>query len=319
MKKVKVALVGCGGFGRFHLNHLKKMDEAELVAVVSSDPVKIAKLQEEYPMLRGYADTAALIAREKELDAMIICVPPACHGDAELLAARNGIHLFVEKPVGLDLTACEAIEQEIRKQGIISSVGYQGRYNPHFTQLKQELDGKTVGLAAARFICPRPGAAWWSDPLLSGGQIVEQTTHLFDILRYFFGEVSQVACMQNPQSDSECSIATLRFHSGLLASVTSGCYLSPDQSTSDVSFTLYAQDVQVDVDWNDRIRFTTGAETVNRPFKQNNHFNCLHTFIKAVQTGQQSLILSDYSDALQTLRLTLAVSESISTGYQINL
>lgn len=319
MKKTQVGLVGCGGFGNFHVDHLLQMADVELTAVVSSDPRKISRMREKVPTVRGYARAEELFAGEPQLDAVLVCVPPACHNGVELLAAEHGVHLFVEKPVGLDLAQAEQVSEAIRTSGIISCVGYQGRYNPFVDELKSVLNGRTVGTVSGRFLCGRPGVAWWSDPALSGGQIVEQSTHLFDFLRDLFGEAKTVFSQQNPHPDADCSITTVSFDSGVFAAVTSGCYLKPDRVRHDVALTIYADDLQVEFDWDRFIRYTDLKETVTRPFTQDNHFICLRTFIEAVQTGNRDAIRSDYADGLKTLRLTIAANESFRSEKMIRI
>lgn len=317
MKKTRVGLVGCGGFGNFHVDHLLQMEDVELAAVVSSDPCKISRMREKVPSVRGYETAEELFVGESRLDAVLICVPPACHNGVELLAAEHGVNLFVEKPVGLDLVQAEQAEKAIRASGIISCVGYQGRYNPFVDELKSVLNGRKVGTVCGRFLCGRPEVAWWSDPMLSGGQIVEQSTHLFDFLRDLFGEAKTVFSQQNPRPDADSSITTVSFDSGVLAAVTTGCYLQPDRVRHDVALTLYADDLQVEFDWDRFIRYTDLKETLTRPFTQDHHFVCLRTFIEAVQTGKREAIRSDYADGLKTLRLTVAANESLRTGKMI--
>ncbi|HAZ18992.1 MAG TPA: hypothetical protein DCY75_02315, partial [Clostridiales bacterium] len=78
-----------------------------------------------------------------------------------------------------------------------------------------------------------PSAEWWSDKAKSGGQLVEQTVHQCDLLRYFCGEVDSVCSMggrgfvrgEVGYDTDDLSVTIVRFKNGTMATIGTGCYV----------------------------------------------------------------------------------------------
>ena len=65
---------------------------------------------------------------QEQLDVLYVCIPPFCHGDIEEQATAKGIHLMVEKPLGLDVQSVRHKAKVISESGIIATSGYCLRY-----------------------------------------------------------------------------------------------------------------------------------------------------------------------------------------------
>ena len=100
--------------------------------------------------------------------------------------------MFIEKPIGLNLKVCGDIANEINKNNLITSVAYQERYNPVLDLVKEMVKREPAGLVNAYWIGSMPSPEWWRKKATSGGQAVEQTTHLADMMRNIFGEAESV-------------------------------------------------------------------------------------------------------------------------------
>ena len=108
------------------------------------------------------------------------------------MAAERGIHVFVEKPMTVCMEQAHTIADAIDKAGIVSAVGFQDRYLDIIDNLRTLLEGKKVGLFTGAWVGGMPTVPWWRVKAESGGQIVEQTIHLYDLARLLFGEVDTV-------------------------------------------------------------------------------------------------------------------------------
>jgi len=136
MKSVKVAVLGGGWFGHFHLDNLLKMEGVEVVALATTSTKALEELAKKAPLARTYTNHASLIGGESELDALIACVPPDRHEGLEEMVAEHGVNLYMEKPLGVSLPEVLRCERAIRDSGIICSVGYQTRYNPSLDTMR---------------------------------------------------------------------------------------------------------------------------------------------------------------------------------------
>src|SRR5260370_2648609 len=131
---VTLGFVGTGGIARHHLAQLSKLEGVRIGAVWD---VVEARAREAAGKFGGavYSDYSQMLEGEK-LDGVYVCVPPAAHRSREdgtpppeILAAERGVHLFVEKPVCLDLEEGIRIRDAIERAGVLSSVGYGARYS----------------------------------------------------------------------------------------------------------------------------------------------------------------------------------------------
>lgn len=321
MAQLKLGLVGCGGFGNFHLTNLLKMDDVAVTALYSRNPQRLEGTLGRVPSAHPYTDYRKMLEAEP-LDALLISVTPDGHGDLELLAADRRLPFYVEKPVGLALDEVSRVAAAVEKAGILTSVGYQDRYSPVYEEIRRAIAGKTVGLVFGSWIDCMPGAPWWRLKASSGGQMIEQTTHIFDALRYLFGEVRQVFAWGNnslhsgvPDCDVEdCSSVLLQFEDGKIGTVSSGCYMKWQRGTRAVGLTIHAEDVKIEYDWGASLRLISARETREIRYTEGFHAAAVSAFLQAVRTGDGCGIRSTYQDGAQTLALTLAANRSLGSG-----
>lgn len=87
---------------------------------------------------------------------------------------------FIEKPLATDLATAEGIAAGVATTGLVTAVGYHWRYLDT-TERAQELLSNPARLALGYWLDFTPPPAWWARREQSGGQMVEQTTHIFDL------------------------------------------------------------------------------------------------------------------------------------------
>jgi predicted dehydrogenase len=318
---IRVGFVGTGGITRRHFGALDKLrDQAEVVAVC--DVVEERAQAAAAPFgAKAYLSSYEMLSREK-LDALYVCLPPDAHVDQELAAAAKGIHLFVEKPLPLDIKKAEAISRAAEANGIVATVGYQWRHFSHAKHLKQSLEGERVGMALGYFLNILPGSPWWRVRSRSGGQVVEQAIHIFDTSRYFLGEAetvwasySQRANLDEPGFDQDdVYTVNIRFRSGVVANYAVCCILHRRYQVGlevlckNRVYRLRERELEID----DADGVRTVALENDAGFDEN------VAFLKAIR-GDRSELLSDYADALATQHLVMAANESAERGEPVRL
>lgn len=319
-KTLKVGIVGCGWFGNYHLDNLLKMEGVEVAALAASNPERLAQTARKVPGAATFTSGAQML-REAQLDAAVLCVTPARHEGLEVLAAQRGIHLYVEKPIGLCMQEVEDTLRAIESAGIIAAAGYQGRYSPAMQEARQFLQGRKIGLVRGEWVGNMPGTPWWRVKDASGGQIVEQCTHIFDILRYLVGEMQAVSCqgltglltgVEN-YSVEDCSSTTIRFENGAVGNILTACYLDTGKAPGHIGFSIYAQDAQVECEWGKEIRLISGDTTKILRLDGQDHARAMSAFLQAVRQQDPSLVLSSYTDAAKTLKATLGANQIMQT------
>lgn len=228
-EKLKVGFIGCGNIARFHARHLATFNDVEMIAFCD---INLERAKEMANMYKGkaYSDYHEMLAKEK-LDIVFICLPPFAHSDEVIIAAENGANIYIEKPIALDLSLARKMVKAVEKYGIKSQVGYQMRFSFSAEKAKELIEkGEvgTIGLACAHYWCRFIRKDWWIDKKKSGGQIVEQSTHIFDILRYLCGDVERVYCEGDKifykdikeMTIEDVSSTVLKFKSGAVGNVS---------------------------------------------------------------------------------------------------
>jgi predicted dehydrogenase len=316
---MRVAFIGAGEAGRAHLATVSGIDDVHICAVADIDRDRAAALAAECGA-KAYERCSEILESEKP-DAVYVCVPPAMHGTIEIQLADAGVPFFVEKPINLDLSVASQVEQMVAEQDLTTSVGYQFRYSDAVQAARDFLSNRQPVLAQGFYVGSMPEKPWWRNKTLSGGQVVEQASHVFDLLRYLVGEVETVcafattgAMLDVPEySVEDASVAALEFSGGSIAQVATSCVLNGGgKPRVGIRFDGRSFTVQLDPQALSISDSQGSRDEVFHATPELWSARADRAFIEAVRTGDRSGILCDYSDALHTLDLVLSVDRSLT-------
>ncbi len=316
---MKAAFAGCGGIMREHHRQLASFEDVEIVGHCDTDTGRANQAAEAYGG-RAYSDCHVMCGKEKP-DALFIAVPPFAHGEIERAAIERGIHFFVETPIALDAKTAKELAKAVRSAKIMTSAGYCYRYCEPMAMARRMLKGKAISLVSGRCNGSMPSVPWRRKMDKSGGQIVEQSTHCFDLLRYLCGEVAEVHAIASRGAMTkvkdydvdDSSVVAMRLKNGATASVTSTCVANNggiyelEVYTPEGTFRFHSGSLTVCEDGR-----TTRYHPSNNMYREQDR-----AFVDAVISGKRGRIRSTYHDALKTLLLTVAANESIRTGLPV--
>lgn len=314
---VRVGFIGVGGIAEHHILTLQKVEHAQLTAVYDIDQIRAGQMAEVYGA-KSYESIDHFIT-SGEVDAVFICSPPFARAGIEEAVAQQGLHLLSEKPIGLHMDEVYEKERIIRESGVINASGYCLRYLDIVSQAKEYLAHKQIDLVLAYRLGDLPGAKWWTILEKSGGQLVEQSTHQLDLIRYLAGEFKEVSATHEQRyihridpGATAYDVGTVSFvlESGAIGNITSSS-LAKYVGRSAVEF--YGHDFFLSID-GVTLRIVDDNQDVTITSKVDFYYEQNKAFIEAVRTKQQQLILCDYSDAAVTLAVTLAANESAASG-----
>ncbi|MCY3724346.1 MAG: Gfo/Idh/MocA family oxidoreductase [Candidatus Poribacteria bacterium] len=311
MKEIKIGFIGCGGNANGHMNQLAGIEGARVVAVCDLQAERAQSAAEKHKA-DPYTAHQALLERD-DLDAVYLSLPVFVHGQPEFDVIERGLPFFVEKPVAISMEIAREVEAAVADAGLITCVGYQLRYLGSTKITQQLLRERTINMIVGKYWCSTGHGdpnAWLRQMNKSGGQLVEQATHTIDMMRYMGGEVEAVYAMQANRflKETNCPDANsvaLQFASGAVGSLTATWAYAGDWSNANILDLLYEGEllnwnpsrvlVQEDGEWVDK---TEPSPTIDE------------VFVDAVRSGDGSSILSPYSDAVQTLAISLAANQS---------
>ena len=189
-QNLKITFIGVGGIAGNYRRSLKQL-ERPIAAVCDINAERVAAIATE-ENATAYTDHNEMLQKEKP-DVVFTCIPPGAHTTQVADAAASGAALFVAKPVAQDLETAQHARDAIDTAGVINQVGYMARYSDITAKAKELVGDQKLAMGFGRFLA-RMGAnhPWWGKYDVSRGQMVEQTTHVFDLIRYFLGDVASV-------------------------------------------------------------------------------------------------------------------------------
>ncbi len=320
MERVRIGFVGAGGIAERHLEVLRQFPDAVVAAY--GDPVEErARRLAERAGATAYTDFRRMLDRE-ELDAVYICVPPFAHGEPEREVIERSLPFLVEKPLAIGLETAEDIARRVVEAGLVTAVGYHWRYMDTVEEARERLAANPARLALGYWLADTPPAPWWGRHQGSGGQTVEQTTHIFDLARHLVGEVERVFAAGSrmrrnafPELDvDDVSAATLQFDTGAVGNMAATCLLGwwhrigLHLFSDGMAIELHERDIMIDVGRGRPVR-PAGRDPVVAQDRD---------FLDAVQ-GKENRIRVPYAEALRTHRVAMAAVSSAAEGRAIAL
>jgi len=197
MKKVNVAVIGCGNVANFaHLPNLLKMEQAHLVATCDIIEGRAKQAAEKFKADRFFTDYRKVIEL-KDLDAVIITTPPDAHKEIAIDAIKSNRHVFLEKPLANTLEDAYEIYKQWKQGNVKFTVGFCLRHHGMFKYAKELIESGIVGEPVALWrvaigiaIGVLPPVGWLVDKKRSGGMVVENTIHMIDSFIWFAGDIA---------------------------------------------------------------------------------------------------------------------------------
>ncbi len=303
-----VAIAGCGRMGAQRARHVIACG-GRIAAFVDPDRERaraLAELHPQTPPATVCADAADL--PWSRLAGVFVCTPPADHAAVVDRAARAGVAVFVEKPLGSDLASARAVVESVERAGILGAVGYMNRYRGGVAYAR-ELLARRPGLLgiSAHWAGGRYRVPWWSDRELSGGPANEQATHLVDLCRYLGGEIVRTHAVA---TDGDERLGTvLELASGALATILYTC--EADRKTIGVDVLHRDGGLRLE-GWDFALARDTIAGALAAPDPVDPFGTEVRAFLHALATGDAAELRCGVADAYRTQLALAAILASAS-------
>lgn len=197
---IKVAVAGSGYFSQFHYDAWRRIDEVELVAAASLDARSLATVKERFKVNATFDDVGKMLD-ETEPDLLDIAAPPGAHRDLLEEAARRGVNVICQKPLGGDLQTAKAMVTIAETTGITLVVHENFRFQPWYRETKRLMAEGSLGDIANISFRLRPGDGQGPSAYLDRQPyfremerflIHETAIHLIDSFRFLMGDVDAV-------------------------------------------------------------------------------------------------------------------------------
>jgi UDP-N-acetyl-2-amino-2-deoxyglucuronate dehydrogenase len=226
----RVGLIGSGNISETHARAAREAHDVELVAHWGRNAAAASRLAERYGG-RAFESVEAMLSH-RPLDAVLIGTPSGAHAEYATAAARQGLHVLVEKPLDVTTARIDPVLAECAHNDVTLGVFFQDRTAPDLVWLKQIIEDGALGaplLASASVRWYRPpeyyaDSHWRGTRALDGGgALMNQGAHTVDLLLWLFGpvvRVSAVAATALHRIEVEDTVvATLEFANGAIGTL----------------------------------------------------------------------------------------------------
>ncbi len=193
MAVMKLAVIGCGGMSRSHLQGFKDLgDRLRIAALVDVVPERAAGASELFPEARVVSDYHDILT---EVDAVLLSLPHHLHHPIGMDCLNAGKHVLMEKPLANSEAECLELIELAEARNLVLLVGYVMRYNALAVEMKRVLQAKTYGdvfhvslWTEQLTIVNKERMPWAADHrLLGGGQLFSHGCHYIDLLLWYLG------------------------------------------------------------------------------------------------------------------------------------
>lgn len=221
MTKIKIGFLGAGYIAGVHAAILSGDERVEVASV--HDVVR--ERAEQFARSTGASVAHSLSEALAICDAVYVTTPNTTHDELAIVAAEAGNHVFCEKPMATNLVDARRMLKAAKKSKFVFQVGHNRRFAPVYAELKRMIaethqpHSAHVKMNRGELVNPE----WLGDPKITGGFLYETTIHMFDMLRFLFGEVATVQAIGSTHEYSETDdfSVLLAFRSGLHATLAS--------------------------------------------------------------------------------------------------
>jgi predicted dehydrogenase len=317
MKQINLALIGCGKLGATHAECVAKIDGAAFTAYADILESNAKNALDKFG--GDYATTDVdKVLNDRNIDAVYICTLHDSHAPLAIAAAKAGKHILIEKPLALQLDACEAVAKAVEKAGVYLMPAFKMRYYPLVQKAHQFIPHPQV--LVGQMMCPRwDDDMWAQDPIKGGANVHSQGCHTTDVIRYFAGSepveiFASGGSLTHPGHPciDQC-VASIKFANGHVASWIQGD-AADTPFTSKFFFELFGDGKAVQL--YDRLKkasFHDGEKSWTEERSEEEGFQLENEEFIAALREQRPPALSAL-DGIQATRMVLLADRSIRTG-----
>jgi len=309
MRKLGVAVVGTGFWGRNHARVFKELAETELLAICDIDAERARSVAKQFGVT-PYTSTGKML-KNKNIEAVSICTWSTSLAREALKALDAGKNVLVEKPMAAHVKQAEKLLKTAEKEGLHLTVGFLMRFIPGLQRIRNALEDKTLGepvCASAKRV------GQWPERIGDVGVVKDTAIHDLDVMRYVFDEdpvavYAKTGSIAHRKFEDYAQIM-LAFKGGKSAFIESN-WLTPYKTRV---FMITGSEAIMKLDYiTQELTIENARETVQPRYTMQEPLKLeLQHFAKCITEKEKPLVTGE--DGLEALKLAEAALKSSATG-----
>ena len=320
MDNVKIGIIGTGYIGNVHGRIYSGIETAEVSALFDIAEEKAEKTAR---------SIGGKVCRSREelfdnCDAVLVCTPNKTHVEIATDAVKHEKHIFCEKPFAIGIEDAKKLLDIANGGKGVFQVGHNRRYAPVYVQLKEllaqdEAHSAHIKMNRGELVNP----VWTGDVSVTGGFLYETTIHLFDMMRFQFGEIEELVAYgsqhEYPELD-EFSII-FKFRNGLhctFASSSDASWHFPFERIEVFCHhrTIMTQEMEHLIDSRGMdANFETHSYAMTEKEERWGYLQEDEAFIEAIVRGKEPTVTAE--DGFKSVELVESVYNAIKSGERV--
>lgn len=179
MKKLGVAVIGTGQWGKNHARVYKELPSAELVAICDVNAERAKTMAAQYGV-KAYSDSTIML-KDKQIEAVNICTWSTTLAKEAKKALDAGKHVLVEKPMATTPDQAQKLVRLAQENGLHLTVGFLMRFIPGLQLIRQSVENKKIG----ELVCvTAKRVSQWPERIGDVGVVKDTAIHDIDVMRF---------------------------------------------------------------------------------------------------------------------------------------
>ncbi|MEZ2415476.1 bi-domain-containing oxidoreductase [Muriicola sp. E247] len=319
--KAVIGIIGAGNFTGMTLLPILKKINADARYIISSKGLSGTSLAKKYSIAKSgtnYTD----VLKDPEVDTLIITTRHNLHSQMVIEGLKANKHVFVEKPLAINTSELDLIEETYKASSGSLMVGFNRRFSPHIVKMKSLLGSTETPISIiatmnAGFI---PENSWVHDMAIGGGRIIGEACHYIDLLSYLTGSEVTAVCANSlgttPKENTDIASLLLKFQNGSNGVIN--YFSNGSKSYSKERLEVYSQGRILIMD---NFRTTKGYGFNNfsklRTKMDKGHKNQFSSYLKNIKEGNDSLI--SFESIMNTSKASIAAIDSLKNNTWITV
>ena len=183
MKKLGVAVIGTGFWGKNHARVYKELASTELVAICDVDAKRAQSVADQFGA-KAYTSSARMLKNEN-IEAVSVCTWSTNLASEARKALKAGKHVLVEKPMATHTKQAEKLMELAEKNDLHLTVGFLMRFIPGLQHIREAVENKKIG----ELVCATAKrVSQWPERIGDVGVVKDTAIHDIDVMRYISNE-----------------------------------------------------------------------------------------------------------------------------------
>ncbi|WP_299883692.1 bi-domain-containing oxidoreductase [uncultured Lacinutrix sp.] len=309
-----IGLIGAGNFTKMTLLPALKGTDAQIKHIVSSGGVNGTALAQKHNIAQSTTDYD-LVLDDNDVNLIMITTRHNLHANMVVKALNKDKHVFVEKPLALNVEELQNIEEAYKDSKGTLMIGFNRRFSPHTQKMKSIIGNSPMNVIATMNAGAIPANVWVHDMAVGGGRIIGEACHYLDLIVYLTGSKIKAVCMnalgENPEENTDNASILVKLENGSTGVIN--YFSNGAKSYSKERLEVYSQEKTLTMD---NFIKTSGYGTKGfsklKTKLDKGHKNQFATILSELKKGSVELI--PYDELINVTKASFAAIESLKSG-----